>query len=308
MSEMREIVYTVPQSFEGAQAQDFLKSQGFSRRALIRLKHSGGLSGNGELLRMVDIIHAGDRITVRLPEESASPLPNNDLYAPIVYQDEDVVVFNKPPFMPVHPSIRHYDDTLANLFAARFPGLAFRPVNRLDRNTSGLCVCARSGFAAAALSKSVEKVYYAITDGAPPGNTVDQPIGRTVETDGSIIKRRVTPEGKPAVTHFEKAGGNERRALLRITLETGRTHQIRVHMAYLGFPLCGDDMYGGDCSGINRQALHCGEVSFIQPATHERIKVTAPLPEDMAALLEPVQYLSAHVFSANFAADCVKNP
>lgn len=285
MSGMREIVYTVPQSFEGAQAQDYLKALGFSRRALIRLKNSGGLSGSGGLLRMVDLIHAGDRIIVRLPEESASPLsllPNNDLYAPIVYQDEDVVVFNKPPFMPVHPSIRHYDDTLANLFTARFPGLVFRPVNRLDRNTSGLCVCARSGFAAAALSKSVEKVYYAITDGIPPGNTVDQPIGRT---DSSIIKRCVTPEGKPAVTHFNAVGGNGRRALLRITLETGRTHQIRVHMAYLGFPLCGDEMYGGDCSGINRQALHCGEVSFTQPVTHERIKVTAPLPEDMSALL-----------------------
>ena len=92
--------------------------------------------------------------------------------------------------------------------------------------------------------------------------------------------------GKPAVTHFKPAGGNSRRTLLRVTLETGRTHQIRVHMAYLGFPLCGDEMYGGDMSAIERQALHCGEVSFTQPVTHEIIHVSAPLPEDMAELIK----------------------
>ena len=279
---MREISYTVPAEFDGVQAQVFLKSRGISRRVLTALKRSGGLTRGGGTLRTVDAVHAGEVITLRLDGGETSVAANPELSADIVYEDEDVVVFNKPPFMPVHPSQRHHDDTLANLFAARYPGLPFRPINRLDRNTSGLCVCAKNQFAAAALSGSISKVYYAITDGTPPGDTVDAPIGRLGD---SVIERCVTPVGKPAVTHFRKIAG-ERRALLRITLETGRTHQIRVHMAHIGFPLCGDDMYGGDCTAISRQALHCGEVEFTLPVSGERITISAPLPEDMAAILD----------------------
>lgn len=279
---MREISYTVPAEFDGVQAQVFLKSRGISRRVLTALKRSGGLTRGGGILRTVDAVHAGEVITLQLDGGETSVAANPELSADVVYEDEDVVVFNKPPFMPVHPSQRHHDDTLANLFAARYPGLPFRPINRLDRNTSGLCVCAKNQFAAAALSGSISKVYYAITDGTPPGNTVNAPIGRLGD---SVIERCVTPDGKPAVTHFRKIAG-ERRALLRITLETGRTHQIRVHMSHIGFPLCGDDMYGGDCTAISRQALHCGEVEFTLPVSGERITVSAPLPEDMAAILD----------------------
>lgn len=279
---MREISYTVPAEFDGVQAQVFLKSRGISRRVLTALKRSGGLTRGGGILRTVDAVHAGEVITLQLDGGETSVAANPELSADIVYEDEDVVVFNKPPFMPVHPSQRHHDDTLANLFAARYPGLPFRPINRLDRNTSGLCVCAKNQFAAAALSGSISKVYYAITDGTPPGDTVDAPIGRLGD---SVIERCVTPDGKPAVTHFRKIAG-ERRALLRITLETGRTHQIRVHMAHIGFPLCGDDMYGGDCTAISRQALHCGEVEFTLPVSGERITISAPLPKDMAAILD----------------------
>lgn len=279
---MREISYTVPAEFDGVQAQVFLKSRGISRRVLTALKRSGGLTRGGGILRTVDAVHAGEVITLQLDGGETSVAANPELSADVVYEDEDVVVFNKPPFMPVHPSQRHHDDTLANLFAARYPGLPFRPINRLDRNTSGLCVCAKNQFAAAALSGSISKVYYAITDGTPPGDTVDAPIGRLGD---SVIERCVTPDGKPAVTHFRKIAG-ERRALLRITLETGRTHQIRVHMAHIGFPLCGDDMYGGDCTAISRQALHCGEVEFTLPVSGERITISAPLPDDMAAILD----------------------
>lgn len=279
---MREISYTVPAEFDGVQAQVFLKSRGISRRVLTALKRSGGLTRGGGILRTVDAVHAGEVITLQLDGGETSVAANPELSADIVYEDEDVVVFNKPPFMPVHPSQRHHDDTLANLFAARYPGLPFRSINRLDRNTSGLCVCAKNQFAAAALSGSISKVYYAITDGTPPGDTVNAPIGRLGD---SVIERCVTPDGKPAVTHFRKIAG-ERRALLRITLETGRTHQIRVHMAHIGFPLCGDDMYGGDCTAISRQALHCGEVEFTLPVSGERITISAPLPEDMAAILD----------------------
>lgn len=281
---MREIRRTVPQEFDGAQALALLKAMGISRRVIISLKRSGGLIRGGAVLRTIDTVHAGEEIILRLEDESGCVAANPRLSAQVMYEDEDVVVYNKPPFMPVHPSQRHHDDTLANLFAAQFPGLPFRPINRLDRNTSGLCVCAKNQLAAAALAGSLEKVYFAVTDSAPPGDTINAPIGRL---GTSVIERCVTPEGKPAVTHFRKIAG-ERRSLLRITLETGRTHQIRVHMAYVGSPLCGDDMYGGDCSGISRQALHCGEVSFSQPISGEHITVTAPLPEDMAQLLTDI--------------------
>ena len=201
---MREISYTVPAEFDGVQAQVFLKSRGISRRVLTALKRSGGLTRGGGILRTVDAVHAGEVITLQLDGGETSVAANPELSADIVYEDEDVVVFNKPPFMPVHPSQRHHDDTLANLFAARYPGLPFRPINRLDRNTSGLCVCAKNQFAAAALSGSISKVYYAITDGTPPGDTVDAPIGRLGD---SVIERCVTPDGKPAVTHFRKIAG-----------------------------------------------------------------------------------------------------
>lgn len=278
---MREISYTVPAEFDGVQAQVFLRSLGISRRVLIALKRSGGLTRGGAVLRTIDEVHAGDPIILRLDGGETSIAANPELSADVIYENEDVVVFNKPPYMPVHPSQRHHDDTLANLFAARYPGLPFRPINRLDRNTSGLCVCAKNQLAAAALSGTISKVYFAITDGTPTGDTINAPIGRV---GGSVIERCVTPDGKPAVTHFRKIAG-ERRALLRITLETGRTHQIRVHMAHVGFPLCGDDMYGGDCTAISRQALHCGEVGFDLPVSGRHVTVSAPLPADMAAIL-----------------------
>ena len=174
---MRELKLMVPAEFDGAEAQTFLKSRGFSRRALIRLKQTGGLTRGGALLRTVDEIHCGEELCVRLSDDAESAEPNPELNAPVIYEDEDVAVFDKPPHMPVHPSIRHRGDTLANLFAALYPGLPFRPINRLDRNTSGLCVCAKNQYAASALSGSLSKVYFAVTCGTPPGDTVDAPIG-----------------------------------------------------------------------------------------------------------------------------------
>lgn len=280
---MRELELIVPAEFDGREAQVFLKAQGFSRRTLIRLKQTGGLTRGGELLRTIDPVHSGEELTVRLSDDSESAEPNSALNAPIVYEDVDIVVFDKPPFMPVHPSIRHRGDTLANLFAALYPRVPFRPINRLDRNTSGLCVCAKNQYAASALSGTLSKTYYAVTCGTPPWNVVDAPIGRA---GGSIIERCVTPDGQRAVTRFERVGGSDIHPLLRVTLETGRTHQIRVHMAYIGHPLCGDEMYGGDMSGIQRHALHCGGVSFTQPVTKEIITLASPLPADMSELIK----------------------
>lgn len=279
---MRKMTFSVTENENGMTALDFLRAHGFSRRMVTKLKQTGGLTRGGEILRSVDGVSAGDTVCVSM-EDSADIMPNGSISASAVYEDEDIVVFDKPPFLPVHQSVRHYGDTLANLFAALYPGLPFRPINRLDRNTSGLCVCAKNRFAAASAADTASKVYYAVADGdIRQAGTIDLPIDR--END-SIIRRCVSPSGKRAVTHYEPIRHACGRTLLRIILETGRTHQIRVHFSYIGYPLCGDDMYGGDCTAINRQALHCGEVSFLQPYTGERITVRSELPEDITALI-----------------------
>lgn len=282
---MRELAFTVSAEDNGLTALDFLRKHGFSRRSVTKLKQSGGITRGGELLRTVDRVNVGDGIRVVMDDSASENVePNPDIRAAAVFEDDDVIVFDKPPFLPVHPSIRHRTDTLANLYAAMFPNAAFRPVNRLDRNTSGLCVCAKNRRAASLLIKSVSKTYFAVADGIIEGSgEIDLPIGRTGD---SIIKRTVRRDGQPAVTRYKAVLHKNGRTLLEITLKTGRTHQIRVHFAHIGYPLCGDDMYGGDCSAIGRQALHCGRVEFSQPVTGERTALESGLPEDIRSLIE----------------------
>lgn len=279
---MRELIYTVTAADSGKSALAFLRGRGFSQRMVITLKHAGGITRGGEILRTVDPVTEGDEVRVVM-EDGGALVPNPELKAGIAYEDEDVLVFDKPPNMTVHPSVLHHDDTLGNLFASLHPDLAFRPIHRLDMNTSGLCVCAKNRLAAARLPESAEKLYYAIVDGDVGEGTLDFPIGRV---EGSIIQRQVRPDGQPALTEYCTVARANGRSLLKIKLHTGRTHQIRVHFSHIGYPLCGDDMYGGDCSAIARQALHCGEVSFIHPVSGERVTVSSPIPEDMAALLK----------------------
>ena len=278
---MRELIFKVSAADSGKSALAFLKSKGFSQRMVIRLKHAGGITRGGEILRTVDTVSEGDEVRI-IMEDEGKMVPNPHLKAGIAYEDEDVIVFDKPPFMTVHPSILHHDDTLGNLFAALHTDLTFRPIHRLDMNTSGLCVCAKNRLAAANLPESTQKLYYAIIDGKAGDGTIDLPIGRT---EDSIIKRMVRDDGQPALTEYTTVCCANGRSLLKIRLHTGRTHQIRVHFSYIGLPLCGDDMYGGDCTAISRQALHCGEVSFIHPVSGERVTVTSPLPEDMQTLI-----------------------
>lgn len=209
---------------------------------------------------------------------------NPDLFAPIVYEDNDVAVYDKPVDMPVHPSHLHRYDTLGNLFAAQHKDMTFRPINRLDKDTSGLCAVAKNPFSAAKLSGNIEKTYFAVVCGKlSGGGTIDAPIGRC---DGSVITREVRPDGQRAVTNYTVLGGSGKYTLVRIKLETGRTHQIRVHFAHIGYPLAGDDMYGGDISDITHQALHCGELEFTLPVSGEKICLSSPIRDDMKALLE----------------------
>lgn len=251
---------------DGLTLGEVLKRRGFSRRLTVRLKHTaGGITRAGQLLRTVDRVAAGDRVRL-FCGESSGITPSAALSVPVLYEDEAVVVFDKPPNMPVHPSMKHRGDTLGNCFAALYPGLTFRPVNRLDRDTSGCVLVAKSQFAAAALQGSFDKEYLALCCGHPAGGIIDAPIARERE---SLIKRCVREDGRRAVTEYEVIAVSEKYSLCRVKPLTGRTHQIRVHFAYIGHPLAGDDLYGGSREDFSRQALHCCRLTFVSPAAGE---------------------------------------
>ena len=256
--------------------------KGVSKRLLTKLKRQdGGITRDGVTIRSIDTVSAGDRIILSMEDDSFLE-PNGSLDVPIAFENDSLVVFNKPSGMPVHPSIRHQGDTLGNYFAYRYPELTFRSVNRLDRDTSGLCIVAKDALAAKLLQGHCKKVYYAAVHGTiPESGTIDAPIARERE---SIILRCVREDGQRAVTHYKRLDTNGKYSLAEIDLETGRTHQIRVHFAHIGAPLAGDDLYGGLRDDISRQALHCGKMSFNDPLTGEPVTVFSELPEDIKSL------------------------
>ncbi len=284
---MRKHQYVVSPKDAGLQLQTYLrKEKGYSKRLIIRLKH-GGISVNGLHRRMVDPVETGDIIDIELGEDQPKLIPNSALNVPVIYEDADLIVFDKPANMPVHPSATYYDDTLGNYFAALFEEekVAFRPLNRLDRDTTGLCLSAKNTLAAAQVAATLEKEYFAIVEGSlkRPEGVIDQPL---IRVPGSIISRRVDPEGQRAVTHYRTIRQFEDYTLVSIRLETGRTHQIRVHFAYIGHPLEGDTLYGGKTRYISRHALHCGKLTFLRPENGDAVSLVSPLPDDMARLVE----------------------
>lgn len=293
----RQTGFKVPAEWDGKTCGDFLRYSGVSRRLAARLKHvPDGITLNGNHVRTVDIIRTGDIVSIKNIDESLLE-PNGLLTVPIVYEDEDVIVFDKPAGMPVHPSHKHREDTLGNCFAAMFPALTFRPLNRLDKDTSGLCAAAKSAYAANVLTGNISKVYAAVTEGAPIPKPVESPLIKWYETAegykieapigraaASIINREVRGDGQRAVTNYTIEKENGKFALLRVSLETGRTHQIRVHFSSLGYPLAGDDLYGGSLDFCERQALHCCEMRFVSPFGG-KVFLTSPLPDDMAKLV-----------------------
>lgn len=281
---MRKILFEVPENENGSSALNFLKKRGFSARSVAGLKKNGSLMRNGALLRTIDRVFSGDKIEAAIVEDGEPLEPDYSVGAKIVAENEDFIVFDKPAGVPVHPSIRHRTGTLGNYFCALYPDRAFRPIHRLDNNTSGLVLCAKNAAAALSLSKTARKTYYAAVSGEiTEAGEIDLPIGRT---KSSIIKREVRCDGAPAVTLYKPILVKNGRTLLEITLKTGRTHQIRVHFSYLGHALLGDDLYGGDCSEITRHALHCGKMRFTVPFSEEQTELEIPLPEDMARLFD----------------------
>ena len=212
----------------------------------------------------------------------------------IVYEDEDVIVLNKAPGLSVHPGPGHFSDTLGNFLLYYYDQSGqecdFHPVHRLDRGTSGLMVAAKHPHAQEVLKNQLHtedfrREYLAVCEGvpSPAEGTVDAPLG---PKPGSLVEQWVTPEGKSARTHYRVLEVNKGRALLHLRLDTGRTHQIRVHMAHLGHPLTGDFLYGTeDHDLIPRPALHSAFLSFRHPVSGEKLNFSIPLPKDMEGLL-----------------------
>ena len=254
-----------------------------------RIKHSGTFTVNGvPSIAARTMLHTGDLISYELPVIS-SVVPEQ-LPLSIVYEDEDLLVLDKPAGQLVHPTTREAHGTVANavlgLYAARGSRLDFHPCHRLDRNTTGLLLIAKHPEIQYQIAKqnTLTRAYLALIEGllTPTEGTVDAPIARALP---SIILRRVSPDGKPARTHYKTERTDGKYTLLRLHLETGRTHQIRVHLAHLGHPLLGDDLYGGSTELIARHALHSAQLTLTHPRTHENLTVTSPLPEDMARII-----------------------
>ncbi|WP_214746440.1 MULTISPECIES: RluA family pseudouridine synthase [unclassified Exiguobacterium] len=264
---------------------------GISRKMLVSIKNHGDITRNGQHVNVHDVLHAGDRVHVFFPEETPAPdMVATEGELDILFEDDWLLVVNKPPGMASIPSRLHPERSLSNYVLGyyRKQGIpyAIHIVNRLDRDTSGLVLFAKHGLAHHRMSlmqrsNELERHYLAYAPGNVPVQTIDQPIG---QTDHSFMERMVRPDGQRAITHILNSrlvrAFDQEISLLDIRLETGRTHQIRVHLSFLGHPLIGDTMYQGNPL-LPRQALHSASATFLHPATGERVRFEAPLPEDL---------------------------
>jgi len=264
-----------------------------SRNAVIRIKKSGTLTVNGLIAHTDRLLREGERVEFELTDENSTNMLPERMELDIEYEDEYLLVINKAAGMPTHPSGRHQTGTLANGLAfylnSRGIELAVRPVNRLDRNTSGLVVFAKNSHVQHLLNleaykSRMIKEYLAVVHGRITGSTgtIDAPIAR--EKEHSVV-RVVREDGSRAVTHYRVIESYRDSTLLALILETGRTHQIRVHMAYLGHPLLGDDLYGGSLERIKRQALHACSIKMLHPITNTDMEFSAELPQDIRELV-----------------------
>ena len=283
--------YQITENEWGTTVLDFLRKKGFSRHILSSMKaDKEALTRNGQRIGGREQLLAGDYFRVRLLEtvDSDGIIPVS-MPLSILYEDEDILVINKPADMPVHPSIGNYTNTLANGVAAYLDAKdehsPFRCINRLDRDTSGALILAKNAFSAAVLStqmrnRQIRRTYLAVVEGiTPPNGTISAPISRV---DDSVIERHVDfLHGEPAVTHYERLETKNEHSLLEIHLETGRTHQIRVHMGYIGHPLPADYLYHPKYDCFKRQPLHSLQLEFRHPVTDKSMCLLAPVPEDM---------------------------
>lgn len=300
----RILTYTITAEYHDKRIWDFLIANGYSKHIRTYLKqHPGSVLKNGEPALFYYPLTIGDHLTITLEDDVASEnIPPIPLPIDIVYEDDDILVINKSADTPIHPSQGNYENTLANgvawYFASKNIPFVFRCINRLDRDTTGLLILAKNMLSGAILSeqmknREIHRTYLAIVEGCPPEHEIiDAPIGRKEE---SVIERQVDWEyGETAITHYERieykpyscfpadaSVPSQGISLVKLKLETGRTHQIRVHMTSIGHPLTGDHLYNPETTMMTRQALHSYSLEFVHPITKKSMHFTAPIPEDM---------------------------
>lgn len=283
------------------------KERELTRSRIHSLIGEGRVTLNGQVARPAQKVRTGDRVTLTIPPVRESDLIPQDIPLEVIYQDSDIVVIDKPAGLSVHPGPGHPDGTLVNALLARCPdiqgiGGVHRPgiVHRLDKDTSGLIVVAKTekahhDISSQIKSRAVHKGYMALTVGVPPqdSGTVDAPIARDPRHRQRMA---VVLGGRDSRTHFRVVKELDGHALLSLTLETGRTHQIRVHLAYLGYPIYGDEVYGRRSPTLPRQFLHASALEFRHPRTGEQVSFHSELPGDLKETMESLMHTggSAH--------------
>lgn len=292
----RVIDYIIDKAGDGLRIEQYLRRKGFSGQNLAEIKRMPkSVLVNGEHYYMKQKLNTGDHLSIHICETKCSEkIPPVQIPLDIVYEDEDIIVINKQAGMPIHPSLNNYTNSMANALAWYYQEqgkpFIFRCCNRLDRDTSGLTVVAKHLVSGNILSdmvrrRDIHREYLAIVRGhvSPEAGTINAPLARK---PGTIIERTVDWEqGETAITHYRLVEERNGHSLVSLRLETGRTHQIRIHMKYLGYPLIGDYLYNPDMEYIGRQALHSHRLSFTHPITGEPMEFTAPLPKDMEKVL-----------------------
>lgn len=265
-----------------------------SSRLLLKLKNNNCVFLNNKKCTINSTISLGDIISFSLDyEEDNSNIVSTNIPLNIVYEDDFLLIINKQPNVAIHPSMLHYDNSLSNGVKFYFDSIGLkkkiRPVNRLDRNTSGLVIFAKNEYVQEFLIKQMQnntfsKEYLAILEGIleEKQGTINAPIARKKD---SIIERCIDESGDPSITHYKVIKEFNNLSLVNFELETGRTHQIRVHSSYVGHPILGDDLYGNKSSLIYRQALHSYKISFIHPKTRKKMFFEIDLPKDMINII-----------------------
>lgn len=275
-------------SEDGKIIKEYLLDNGFSTSQIRTLKRAeNGITVNGEPSTVGRLLKNGDILELNTEDTCPTPVEPADIPLDILYEDDDILCVNKPKGMPTHPHGNRVA-TLANAFVFRYPTLVFRPVSRLDTNTSGIVLIAKNRYISSLLAKeiscgSIKKTYIALLDGIPTEKEgfISAPIARK---EGSIIERCVSESGKEAITEYSALAVGNGHALVEAHPQTGRTHQLRVHFSHIGCPIHGDGLYGADADDCRGQTLHASALSFIRPTTGERITVTAPPPQDFVDL------------------------
>lgn len=295
MARKADYLHQVRGEEEGKMVRQLLRNRfRFSRRMFRRLKEAKAVEVNGEPVYLTSRVKAGDRMAVFLPRDTGEGVKPQPLPIQVIHEDEDLIILDKQPGVVVHPTRNYPEGTLANGLAAYWQERGefhlVRPVTRLDKDTSGLIVFAKHPHAHAILSGQMKgkrylREYLAVVHGSleKEEGKVEEPIARSPEHPHI---RTVSPAGAPACTRYRVIRRWPEATLVRLRLETGRTHQIRVHMAHLGHPLLGDTLYGGQTAEIERQALHAVRLALIHPRDGKKCCWESPLPKDFHLLME----------------------